>query len=74
MTEKFEKNPDYEALKGKLTDILSDLWKLIVDNESNPFITIDHLENIVGKRIRDNIVKKKEMYIKAQNEQPLQPA
>ena len=46
---------------------------LVEDDESSPFVTIDHLENIVGKRLKDNIVKKKDMYLKAQAEQGQQP-
>lgn len=61
LTEKFEKNPDQEALKGKFSDLLSEIWSKISEEESDPFVEICHLTDIVSKRLNDNIVKKKDI-------------
>lgn len=39
LTEKFS-NPDYDALKGKFTDLLNDIWKVISEEDNDPFVEI----------------------------------
>jgi len=48
-------------LKGKFSDLLSEIWSKISEEESDPFVEICHLQDVVGRRLKDNITKKKDI-------------
>jgi len=48
-------------LKGKFADLLQDIWNVISEEDSDPFVDIIHLEEKVGRRLRENITLKKDI-------------
>jgi hypothetical protein len=41
--------------------LLSDIWKLISEEESDPFVEVSYLQDVVGSRLKDNIGKKRDI-------------